>query len=66
MVRKKNPPLRNIASEGEGQTLEPVGTESKGPGKNKEFSADQMSENTDQSDATELNNKEEHSLHIGI
>ena len=64
MVRKKNPPLRNIASEGEGQTLEPVGTESKGPGKNQEFSADQMSENTDQSDAAELNNKEEHSLHV--
>ncbi|XP_064444058.1 zinc finger transcription factor Trps1 isoform X4 [Mirounga angustirostris] len=63
MVRKKNPPLRNVASEGEGQTLEPVGTESKVSGKNKEFSADQMSENTDQSDAAELNNKEEHSLH---
>ncbi|XP_077928203.1 zinc finger transcription factor Trps1 isoform X5 [Halichoerus grypus] len=63
MVRKKNPPLRNVASEGEGQTLEPIGTESKVSGKNKEFSADQMSENTDQSDAAELNNKEEHSLH---
>ncbi|KAF6323842.1 transcriptional repressor GATA binding 1 [Rhinolophus ferrumequinum] len=64
MVRKKNPPLRNIASEDEGQTLEPIGTESKASGKNKEFSADQMSENTDQSDAAELNNKEEHSLHV--
>uniref|UniRef100_A0A8C6EWC5 Zinc finger transcription factor Trps1 n=1 Tax=Marmota marmota marmota TaxID=9994 RepID=A0A8C6EWC5_MARMA len=64
MVRKKNPPLRNVASEGEGQTLEPIGTESKVSGKNKEFSADQMSENTDQSDAAELNNKEEHSLHV--
>lgn len=63
MVRKKNPPLRNIASEGEGQTLEPIDTESKISGKNKEFSADQMSENTDQGDAAELNNKEEHSLH---
>ncbi|XP_027468793.2 zinc finger transcription factor Trps1 isoform X4 [Zalophus californianus] len=63
MVRKKNPPLRNVASEGEGQTLEPIGTESKVSGKNKEFSADQMSENTDQSDAAELNNKEERSLH---
>uniref|UniRef100_A0A452S2M2 Zinc finger transcription factor Trps1 n=1 Tax=Ursus americanus TaxID=9643 RepID=A0A452S2M2_URSAM len=62
MVRKKNPPLRNVASEGEGQTLEPIGTESKVSGKNKEFSADQMSENTDQSDAAELNDKEEHSL----
>ncbi|XP_019062362.1 zinc finger transcription factor Trps1 [Fukomys damarensis] len=64
MVRKKNPPLRNVASEGEGQTLEPIGTESKVSGKSKEFSADQMSENTDQSDAAELNNKEEHSLHV--
>uniref|UniRef100_A0A8D2ARG0 Zinc finger transcription factor Trps1 n=1 Tax=Sciurus vulgaris TaxID=55149 RepID=A0A8D2ARG0_SCIVU len=64
MVRKKNPPLRNVASEGEGQTLEPIGTESKVSGKNKEFSADQMSENTDQSDAAELNNKEEHNLHV--
>ncbi|XP_032172209.1 zinc finger transcription factor Trps1 isoform X5 [Mustela erminea] len=63
MVRKKNPPLRNVASEGEGQSLEPIGTESKVSGKNKEFSADQMSENTDQSDAAELNNKEEHSSH---
>uniref|UniRef100_A0A2I3GP38 Zinc finger transcription factor Trps1 n=1 Tax=Nomascus leucogenys TaxID=61853 RepID=A0A2I3GP38_NOMLE len=64
MVRKKNPPLRNVASEGEGQILEPIGTESKVSGKNKELSADQMSENTDQSDAAELNHKEEHSLHV--
>uniref|UniRef100_A0A2K5WEB5 Zinc finger transcription factor Trps1 n=1 Tax=Macaca fascicularis TaxID=9541 RepID=A0A2K5WEB5_MACFA len=64
MVRKKNPPLRNVASEGEGQILEPIGTESKVSGKNKEFSADQMSESTDQSDAAELNHKEEHSLHV--
>uniref|UniRef100_A0A8C9AIX2 Zinc finger transcription factor Trps1 n=1 Tax=Prolemur simus TaxID=1328070 RepID=A0A8C9AIX2_PROSS len=64
MVRKKNPPLRNVASDGEGQTLEPIGTESKVSRKSKEFSADQMSENTDQSDAAEINNKEEHSLHV--
>lgn len=63
MVRKKNPPLRNVASEGEGQTLEPTATESKVSGKNKELSADQMSENTDQSDVAELNSKEEHSTH---
>uniref|UniRef100_A0A8C8T8Q5 Zinc finger transcription factor Trps1 n=1 Tax=Peromyscus maniculatus bairdii TaxID=230844 RepID=A0A8C8T8Q5_PERMB len=63
MVRKKNPPLRNIASEGEGQTLEPRATESKVSTKDKEFSADQMSENTDHSDAAELNTKEEHSVH---
>uniref|UniRef100_A0A8C6ID43 Zinc finger transcription factor Trps1 n=1 Tax=Mus spicilegus TaxID=10103 RepID=A0A8C6ID43_MUSSI len=63
MVRKKNPPLRNVASEGEGQTLEPTATESKVSGKNKELSADQMSENTDQSDVAELNLKEEHSTH---
>lgn len=64
MVRKKNPPLRNVASEGEGQTLEPIGTESKVSAKNKEFSADQMSENTEQSDAAELNNKEEQGLRV--
>lgn len=64
MVRKKNPPLRNVASEGEGQTLEPTGTESKVSGQNKEFAADQMSENTDQRDAAELNNKEERGLHV--
>ncbi|XP_075405462.1 zinc finger transcription factor Trps1 isoform X2 [Tenrec ecaudatus] len=64
MVRKKNPPLRNVASEGEGQTLEPIGTESKVSGKSKDFSADQMSENTDQSDAAELNNKEDSSLQV--
>ncbi|EGV97553.1 Zinc finger transcription factor Trps1 [Cricetulus griseus] len=64
MVRKKNPPLRTIASEGEGQTLEPIATESKVSAKDKEFSADQMSENTDQSDAPEVNTaKEEHSVH---
>ncbi|KAM4864839.1 zinc finger transcription factor Trps1 isoform 5-T6 [Thomomys bottae] len=63
MVRKKNPPLRNVASDSEGQTLEPIGTESKVSGKNQEFSADQMSENTDQCDSAELNNKEEHTLH---
>ncbi|XP_041911635.1 zinc finger transcription factor Trps1 isoform X4 [Arvicola amphibius] len=63
MVRKKNPPLRNVASEGEGHTLEPIATESKVSAKDKEFSADQMSENTDHSDAAELNTKEEPSLH---
>ncbi|CAH7123847.1 Trps1 [Phodopus roborovskii] len=63
MVRKKNPPLRNVASEGEGQTLEPIATESKVSAKDKEFSADQMSENTDQSDAAEVNTEEEHSVH---
>lgn len=64
MVRKKNPPLRNIASEGEAQTLEPIGTESKVSGRNKDFSADQMPENTDQSDSAEVNNKEGHCLHV--
>nr|KAF6326793.1 transcriptional repressor GATA binding 1 [Pipistrellus kuhlii] len=64
MVRKKNPPLRNFASEGEGQSLEPIGAESKVSAKNKEFSADPMSENAQQSDAAELNNKEEQSLHV--
>lgn len=63
MVRKKNPPLRNVASEGEGHTLEPIATESKVSAKDKEFSADQMSENTDHIDAAELNTKEEPSVH---
>lgn len=63
MVRKKNPPLRNVASEGEGHTLEPIATESKVSAKDKEFSADQMSENTDHSDAADLNTKEEPSVH---
>uniref|UniRef100_A0A8C0IR07 Zinc finger transcription factor Trps1 n=1 Tax=Chelonoidis abingdonii TaxID=106734 RepID=A0A8C0IR07_CHEAB len=64
MVRKKNPPLRNIASEGEVQILESTGTENKESGRKKEFSADQMQENTDQGDAAELNNKEDLCLHI--
>lgn len=64
MVRKKNPPLRNVASEGEGQTLEPVGAESKLSGKTNELPADQMSENTDQTDAAELNHEEERILHV--
>uniref|UniRef100_A0A8C3XMP7 Zinc finger transcription factor Trps1 n=1 Tax=Chelydra serpentina TaxID=8475 RepID=A0A8C3XMP7_CHESE len=64
MVRKKNPPLRNIASEGEVQTLESTGTENEESGRKKEFSADQMQENTDQGDAAELNNKEDLCLHI--
>ncbi|XP_067146329.1 zinc finger transcription factor Trps1 isoform X3 [Apteryx mantelli] len=64
MVRKKNPPLRNVASEGEVQTLESAGTESEESGRKKEFPADQMQENTDQGDAAELNNKEELCTHV--
>lgn len=64
MVRKKNPPLRNIASEGEVQTLESTGTESEESGRKKEFSADQMQENTDQGDTAELNNKEDPCTHV--
>ncbi|XP_069636040.1 zinc finger transcription factor Trps1 isoform X5 [Haliaeetus albicilla] len=64
MVRKKNPPLRNVASEGEVQTLESTGTESEESGRKKEFSAEQMQENTDQGDAAELNNKEELCTHV--
>ncbi|XP_058276480.1 zinc finger transcription factor Trps1 isoform X4 [Hirundo rustica] len=64
MVRKKNPPLRNVASEGEVQTLESTGTESEESGRKKEFSAEQMQENTDQGDATELSNKEELCMHV--
>ncbi|XP_027748554.1 zinc finger transcription factor Trps1 isoform X4 [Empidonax traillii] len=64
MVRKKNPPLRNVASEGEVQTLESTGTESEESGRKKEFSAEQMQENTEQGDAAELNNKEELCMHV--
>ncbi|XP_046767961.1 zinc finger transcription factor Trps1 isoform X6 [Gallus gallus] len=64
MVRKKNPPLRNVASEGEVQTLESTGTESEESGRKKEFSTEQMQENTDQPDAAELNNKEELCTHV--
>ncbi|XP_039404233.1 zinc finger transcription factor Trps1 isoform X4 [Corvus cornix cornix] len=64
MVRKKNPPLRNVASEGEVQTLESTGTESEESGRKKEFSAEQMQENTDQGDAAELSNKEELCMHV--
>ncbi|XP_064363893.1 zinc finger transcription factor Trps1 isoform X6 [Dromaius novaehollandiae] len=64
MVRKKNPPLRNVASEGEVQTLESAGTESEESGRKKEFPADQMQENTDQGDAAELNSKEELCTHV--
>ncbi|XP_061851546.1 zinc finger transcription factor Trps1 isoform X4 [Colius striatus] len=64
MVRKKNPPLRNVASEGEVQTLESTGTESEESGRKKEFSVEQMQENTDQGDAAELNNKEELCTHV--
>lgn len=64
MVRKKNPPLRNVASEGEVQTLESTGTESEESGRKKEFSSEQMQENTDQGDAAELSNKEELCMHV--
>nr|XP_009682379.1 PREDICTED: zinc finger transcription factor Trps1-like [Struthio camelus australis] len=64
MVRKKNPPLRNVASEGEVQTLESTGTESEESGRKKELPADQMQENTDQGDAAELNSKEELCTHV--
>ncbi|XP_053104397.1 zinc finger transcription factor Trps1 isoform X4 [Hemicordylus capensis] len=64
MVRKKNPPLRNIASEGEPQTLKSPGTESDSIEKSLDFSASQMQENTEQGETVEQNDKEEFCTHV--
>lgn len=64
MVRKKNPPLRNIASEGEPQTLKSPGTETDNTEKKQDFSAGQMQENTEQGEAAERNEKEGFCTHV--
>ncbi|XP_030074108.1 zinc finger transcription factor Trps1 isoform X2 [Microcaecilia unicolor] len=62
MVRKKNPPLRNVASKGEAQDLESADSESVHSERNKEFSAEQMQENNNQGGAVELNNVKDHCM----
>ncbi|XP_070604326.1 zinc finger transcription factor Trps1 isoform X2 [Erythrolamprus reginae] len=57
MVRKKNPPLRNVVREGETETLQSPGTESDST-ERKEFSAGQMQDNTELSEAVEQNNED--------
>ncbi|XP_078247731.1 zinc finger transcription factor Trps1 isoform X5 [Pogona vitticeps] len=64
MVRKKNPPLRNIASEGETETLKSPGTESDNTERKQEFSAGQMQENAELGEAPEQNEKEGFCTHI--
>ncbi|XP_029447776.1 zinc finger transcription factor Trps1 isoform X2 [Rhinatrema bivittatum] len=62
MVRKKNPPLRNVASEGEAQVPESADTESVDSGRNTEFAVDQMQENNNQGGGIELNNIKDHCM----
>ncbi|KAH0617484.1 hypothetical protein JD844_015784 [Phrynosoma platyrhinos] len=64
MVRKKNPPLRNIASEGETETLKSPGTVSDSTERKTEFSAGQMQENTELSEAVEQTDKEGFCTHV--
>ncbi|XP_053324245.1 zinc finger transcription factor Trps1 [Spea bombifrons] len=55
MVRKKNPPLRNVASEGEAQIPQSAAPEREDIVRNKEFSTDPMQENSEQIDSVEHN-----------
>uniref|UniRef100_A0ACB8FEI3 Transcription factor n=1 Tax=Sphaerodactylus townsendi TaxID=933632 RepID=A0ACB8FEI3_9SAUR len=64
MVRKKNPPLRNIGSEGESQTLKLPGIGSDDTERKQEFSAGQMQENAEQGEAAEPNDKEGFCTHV--
>ncbi|XP_015672286.1 zinc finger transcription factor Trps1, partial [Protobothrops mucrosquamatus] len=57
MVRKKNPPLRNVR-EGETETLQSPGTESDNTERKEEFSAGQMQDNTESGEAVEQNDEE--------
>ncbi|XP_053571279.1 LOW QUALITY PROTEIN: zinc finger transcription factor Trps1 [Bombina bombina] len=61
MVRKKNPPLRNIASEGEAEVLDSAATEGEDSVRNKDISSDQMQENSEQSDPVDQNS--DHCFH---
>ncbi|XP_069477634.1 zinc finger transcription factor Trps1 isoform X2 [Ambystoma mexicanum] len=60
MVRKKNPPLRNIGSEGEAQTTDTAGTEIADSRRSTNFSTDQMQGNSEQGDPVELHTSEDH------
>ncbi|XP_056378613.1 zinc finger transcription factor Trps1 isoform X3 [Hyla sarda] len=53
MVRKKNPPLRNVASEGEAQILECAASEREDILRSPEFSTDPMQENSEHSNSAE-------------
>nr|XP_034981482.1 zinc finger transcription factor Trps1 isoform X5 [Zootoca vivipara] len=64
MVRKKNPPLRNVASEGEPETLKSPGPESDTIERQREFSAGQMQGNAEQSEAAEQTDKEGFCTHV--
>ncbi|XP_028592097.2 zinc finger transcription factor Trps1 isoform X5 [Podarcis muralis] len=64
MVRKKNPPLRNVASEGEPETLKSPGPESDTVERQREFSAGPMQGNTEQSEAAEQTDKEGFCTHV--
>ncbi|KAK9403073.1 zinc finger transcription factor Trps1-like [Crotalus adamanteus] len=57
MVRKKNPPLRNVR-EGETETFQSPGTESDNTERKEEFSAGQMQDNTESGEAVEQNDEE--------
>uniref|UniRef100_A0A2D4I5H8 Zinc finger transcription factor Trps1 n=1 Tax=Micrurus lemniscatus lemniscatus TaxID=129467 RepID=A0A2D4I5H8_MICLE len=58
MVRKKNPPLRNVVREGEIETLQSPGTESDNTERKEEFSAGQMQDNTELGEAVEQNDED--------
>lgn len=64
MVRKKNPPLRNVGSEGESQTLKSPGIGGDDTERKQEFSAGQMQENTEQGEAAEPSGKEGFCTHV--
>ncbi|MEE6463311.1 hypothetical protein FKM82_005853 [Ascaphus truei] len=57
MVRKKNPPLRNVASEGEAQIVESAAREREDIVRNKELITEQMQENIEQCDSVEHNSE---------
>ncbi|XP_013909926.1 PREDICTED: zinc finger transcription factor Trps1 isoform X3 [Thamnophis sirtalis] len=57
MVRKKNPPLRNVVREGETETLQSPGTESDNTERKEEISAGQMQDNTELGEAVEQNDE---------
>ncbi|XP_060099285.1 zinc finger transcription factor Trps1 isoform X5 [Heteronotia binoei] len=64
MVRKKNPPLRNVGSEGESQTLKSPGIGSDDTERKQEFSAGQMQEKAEQGEAVEPSDKEGCCTHV--
>ncbi|KAM4027632.1 zinc finger transcription factor Trps1 isoform 2-T3 [Anomaloglossus baeobatrachus] len=59
MVRKKNPPLRNVASEGEAQILECAASEREDIVRSTEFPTDPMQENSEHSNSAEQNSDDQ-------